>query len=126
LEVSEERLSRHNFPGSIDKIKKFDARRKLKLAITAVVWSVGTAFCHEKISDLFKLADRKDDEKSMKIEDTELSAVQKANYRFSIIKSHTQLFEDMHELGEKIHRVPTRWSKNAPERMEAKIRRQDY
>jgi len=103
LEVPEERLSRHDLSGSIDEMKKFDARRKLKSAVTAVVWSVGTAFRHEKISDLFRVADKKDEEKSMKLEGSELS-LQKDDYRFSISKSHKRNFEDIYDLGDRIHR----------------------
>jgi serine/threonine protein kinase len=100
LEVQEDHLSVRDLSGSIGEIKKFSARRKLKSAIGAVVFTVGMTFQHDKISDLFKAAD-KSDEKSMKMD--EIVQDQQA-CKFSMSKTHKKKFEDLYELGEKIHR----------------------
>ena len=101
LEIHNDQLSRHDLSGSIEEIKKFDARRKLKSAIHAVAWSVANPFRHDKVSDLMNVASKKDEEKSMTISEI---AVDQAAHRFSMSKTHTRTFEDLYDLGPKIHR----------------------
>jgi calcium/calmodulin-dependent protein kinase I len=60
LEVKEENLSVRDLSGSIAEAKKFNARRKLKSAVSAVVWSVGKKFKVEKMSELSKFWRRRD------------------------------------------------------------------
>jgi serine/threonine protein kinase len=52
LEVKEEHLSVRDLSGSISEAQKFNARRKLKSAVSAVMWSVGKKFKVEKMSEL--------------------------------------------------------------------------
>jgi calcium/calmodulin-dependent protein kinase I len=54
LEVQEEHLSVRDLSGSITEAQKFNARRKLKSAVSAVMWSVGKKFKVEKLSELSK------------------------------------------------------------------------
>lgn len=54
LEAKEENLSVRDLSGTIAEAQKFNARRKLKSAMTAVVWSVGKKFKVEKMSELSK------------------------------------------------------------------------
>jgi serine/threonine protein kinase len=52
LEVKEENLSIRDLSGSITEAQKFNARRKLKSAMSVVLWSVGKKFKVEKMSEL--------------------------------------------------------------------------
>ena len=101
LEIRDDQLSRHDLSGSIEEMKKFDAKRKLKSAIHAVAWSVGTAFRFDKQSDLMKNTTQKDEERSMTIDEI---VVDQAAHKFSLSKTHTKTFDDLYELGPKIHR----------------------
>ncbi len=102
LEVLEDQLSIHDLLGSIGEIKKFSAKRKLKSAMHAVRWGVSAGFRTDKISELMQMTDKKDEEnKSLNIQDIQLD--QRAA-RFNIGKVHKQRFEELYDLGEKIHR----------------------
>lgn len=101
LVVQNENLSVRDLSGSINEIKKFSARLKLKSAMHAVMWGVSTAFQAEKISDLLRVTDKKDEEsKSLTLQ--ELSIDQQAT-RFSLGRTHKKTFEEMYDLGEKLH-----------------------
>lgn len=99
LEVHDEHLSVRDLSGSIDEIKRFSARRKLKSAMHVVMWGVSTAFRMEKISELIQMTDKKDE--SLKMDDL---ATEQQAARFSLGKTHKKRFEELYDLGEKIHR----------------------
>jgi calcium/calmodulin-dependent protein kinase I len=102
LEVRDDQLSVRDLSGSVSEIKKFSAKRKLKSAMHAVMWGVSTAFRTEKVSELLQITDKKDEEsKSMNIE--EVAEDQHAT-RFNIGATHKKRFEELYDLGEKIHR----------------------
>jgi calcium/calmodulin-dependent protein kinase I len=102
LEVREDQLSVRDLSGSISEIKKFSAKRKLKSAMHAVMWGVSTAFRTEKISELLQLTDKRDEEsKSMNIQDV---AEDQHAARFNLGMTHKKRFEELYELGAKIHR----------------------
>lgn len=102
LEVQEENLSQRDLSGSIDEIKKFSARRKLKSAMHAVRWGVSSAFRTDKISELMQMTDKKDDEAtSPPMKDL---AIDQQVAKFNLGTSHKKKFEEIYDLGEKIHR----------------------
>ena len=90
-------LSVRDLSISIGELKKFNARKTLKSAMTAVLWSVGTAFRHDKVSDLTQATDQWDEETSEKATASHETA-------FSLSKAHKSKFADVYELGDKIHR----------------------
>ena len=102
LEVQENRLSVRDLSGSIDEIKRFSAKRKLKSAMHAVMWGVSTAFRTERISELLQMTDKKDEEnKSMSMQDI---TIERQAMRFNLGTTHKKHFEELYDLGEKIHR----------------------
>lgn len=100
LEVTSDQLSSRDLSGSIAELQKFNARRKLKSAMHAVVWSIATPFRHAKVSDLLEEVDKKDEE-SIQLEGELEAEKQKA---FSMARTHNRKFEEVYDLGEKIHR----------------------
>jgi serine/threonine protein kinase len=107
LQVKEEHLSVRDLSGSISEIKKFSAKRRLKSAMHVVIWSVGTAFRQDKISDLLKLTDKKDEESKTNVSIEKLTIAEQQDQPFSMSKMHKKKFEDIFELGDKIHRGST-------------------
>lgn len=102
LQVQEEQLSVRDLSGSIDEIKKFSAKRKLKSAMHAVMWGVHSAFRTDKVSDLMQMADKKDEEnKSLSLVDIKL---EQHAARFNLGRAHKHGFDELYELGPKIHR----------------------
>jgi serine/threonine protein kinase len=100
LEVKKENLSTRDLSTSLTELKKFNAKRTLKSAMQVVMWSVNTAFRHEKVSDLSSATDALDDQKLPKIGDT---AKQTEAFNLSSSRGHKSRFEDVYELGRKIH-----------------------
>ena len=100
LEVKKENLSTRDLSTSLTEFKKFHAKRTLKSAMHAVRWSVHTAFRHEKVSDLAIATDEWDDQKMPKNGDT---AKQTGAFNLSSARGHKSRFEDVYELGNKIH-----------------------
>ncbi|KAG7370871.1 protein kinase [Nitzschia inconspicua] len=99
LEVKEENLSVRDLSGSIAEAKKFNARRKLKSAVSAVMWSVGKKFKVEKMSELMQQTD-KVAEKETCPSDPSVDGPHKLN--MSLVKR--KKFAEVYDLGQKIHR----------------------
>jgi len=93
LEILGDQLSLRDLSGSILEIQSFSAKRKIKGAVQAVVVGVSTAFRTEKASDLMQLADKKDAESTVGAESS-------APTHFTLRKR----FEEVYDLGGKIHR----------------------
>jgi serine/threonine protein kinase len=91
LQMGVAALSSSDLSVSIGELQKFNARRTLKSAMHTVLWTVagaGAAFRQDKVSDLTKATDNTDEE----------------NSKFSMSKPHKSKFEDLYEMGEKVHR----------------------
>jgi calcium/calmodulin-dependent protein kinase I len=100
LEIKKENLSSRDLSTSLTELRKFNAKRTLKSAMHVVLWSVNTAFRHEKVSDLSVATDAWDDEKLPKNGDT---AKQAGAFNLSSSRGHKSKFEHVYELGRKIH-----------------------
>jgi serine/threonine protein kinase len=100
LEIKPERLSARDLSGSISEFKNFNARRTLKSAMAAVVWSVGLAFQVDKIQDLMSETDKEEDDDALSLEGMTLGVPRKLNMSLKK-KKH---FLEVYEIGEKIHR----------------------
>jgi serine/threonine protein kinase len=100
LEIKKENLSSRDLSTSLTELQKFNAKRTLKSAMQVVLWSVHTAFRHEKVSDLSIATDEWDDQKMPKNGDT---AKQTEAFNLSSSRGHKSKFENVYELGRKIH-----------------------
>lgn len=99
LSVDETQLSTRDLSGSISEIKSFQAKRKLKSAMTAVFMSVASNFKHDKVSDLMRAMDKKDESSgsvNMASEDAE-------PHKFRMSLMHKKNFAETYEMGRKIH-----------------------
>jgi serine/threonine protein kinase len=99
LEVDPLLLSNRDLSGSLAEIKSFNARRKLKSAMTAVFWSVASNFKHDKFSDLMKAVERKDVSSGTVDEAPE----EHENHEFRMSLAHKRGFLETYEMGPKIH-----------------------
>jgi serine/threonine protein kinase len=99
LEVDESQLSTRDLSGSISEIKSFDARRKLKSAMTAVFLTVASNFKHEKVSDLMKDMDSKDEHAGS----VNLGSEDAESHKFRMSLTHKKTFAETYEIGGKVH-----------------------
>lgn len=99
LDVDETNLSSRDLSGSIAEMQSFNARKKLKSAITAVFWSVASNFRHEKISDLMSAMDKRDESSGS----TYLPPDDAEPKKFQMSHMHKKKFSEFYELGDKIH-----------------------
>lgn len=94
LHLASDQLPSHDLSSSLGEMKKFNAKRSLKSAAHAVLWSVKTRF---KALDAAGFAKQmqdwnKDDEAKARVDTALLSSSQP-----------TLRFEDVYEMGKKIH-----------------------
>ena len=114
LRVKGDQLSVRDLSLSLGEIKRFNARRKLKVAMKAVLFSVNTKFAFTDGKDLQKAADKWDADYEAKVK--KLAAACKKNEvgdgvkdmnaafkRFSLNKVNKKSFHELYDLGEKIH-----------------------
>jgi calcium/calmodulin-dependent protein kinase (CaM kinase) II/calcium/calmodulin-dependent protein kinase I len=102
LEVKKENLSSRDLSTSLTELQKFNATRTLKSAMHAVLWSVQTAFRHEKVSDLSIATDAWDDDQKTPPKNGD-TARQTEAFNLSSARGHKSRFEDVYEFGRKIH-----------------------
>ena len=122
LQVKADKLSTRDLSLSLGEIKRFNARRKLKSAMAAVLWSVHTAFrMGQDVKELNEAADRWDAEYEAKVKKLAqqgprlskstpadgtaggINALGGAIKRFSLNKVNKKKFDEVYEIGDKIH-----------------------
>ena len=123
LRVKGDQLSVRDLSASLGEFKRFNARRKLKSAMKAVLWSVHTKFRFGEGEDLQEAADKWDAEYAAKVKkiaeacrknrvgdqagdqvsDGGVNDMNAALKRFSLNKVNKKAFHEVYDLGEKIH-----------------------
>lgn len=103
LEIKPERLSIRDLSGSISEFQSFNARRSLKSAIQAVMWTTGNGkkFQVEKIQDLMKETDKDDEDETLGVGALTVGGVP---HKLNMSLKKKKLFEEVYEIGPKIHR----------------------
>ena len=98
--IDENLLSSRDLSGSIQEMKRFNARRKLKSAMIGVFWAVASTFRHEKISDLMTVLDKRDEESSSELP----PPADKGSHKFKMSIRHKEKFSEVYEIGRTLNK----------------------